>query len=68
MATDDSLYPELDDMDFNKKIALKKEFHQHQYVGFDKTMTKEQQLERKTTKQPRNKNKRNTKKTKTTKP
>ena len=24
MATDDSLYPELDDTDFNQKIALKK--------------------------------------------
>ena len=46
MATDDSLYPELDDTDFNQKIALKKEFHQHQYVGFDTSMTKEQQLKK----------------------
>ena len=40
------LYPELDDPEFNKKIAFKKEFHEHQYSGFDTKLSKEEQLKK----------------------
>ena len=41
---DNVLYPEFEDPDFNKKIALKKEFNDHRYVGFDQKLSKEEQL------------------------
>ena len=41
---DNVLYPEFEDPEFNKKIALKKEFNEHRYVGFDKNLSKEEQI------------------------
>ena len=44
MTTENILYPEFEDPDFNKVIALKKEFNEHQYVGFDEKLSNKEQL------------------------